>query len=279
VQTLAQIKAMLAERGVRPRHALGQNFLIDHNLLKRLIEDAAPPPHSLVLEVGPGTGTLTETLLARGLRVIACELDPTLADVVTQRITELGYAERFRLIRGDCLDPGKRVSRELISAIGDEPFSLIANLPYAAATPLMIALLIDHPHCRTMAVTIQREVIDRLAARPNTKDYGALSIIAQSLATITPLAKLPPECFWPRPQVTSGMVLLTRRPDPLTRQPRELAAFCHTLFSKRRKQLGAILGRTAPLPDGIDPAQRPESLTPQQIIATMELQPSSNDEG
>ena len=270
MQTLAEIKAMLAERGLRPRHALGQNFLIDQNLLRRLVESAQLKAGPLVLEVGPGTGTLTEALLEAGARVIACEMDRNLAALLRERIPSLGYEARFRLIEGDCLETGKKVNRELISAIGEEPFVLVANLPYGAATPLMLSLLIDHPHCSRMAVTIQREVVDRLAAPHGSKDYGLLSIVAQALARIEPLAKLPPECFWPRPDVTSAMVLLERRSDPLTREPRRLAAFAQTLFSKRRKQLGSILGRDVPWPEGITADQRPEELSPTQVVMLME---------
>lgn len=270
MQTLAEIKAMLAERGLRPRHALGQNFLIDQNLLRRLVESAQIKAGQLVLEVGPGTGTLTEALLEAGARVIACEMDRNLAALLRERIPSLGYEARFRLIEGDCLETGKKVNRELISAIGEEPFVLVANLPYGAATPLMLSLLIDHPHCSRMAVTIQREVVDRLAAPHGSKDYGLLSIVAQALARIEPLAKLPPECFWPRPDVTSAMVLLERRSDPLTREPRRLAEFAHTLFSKRRKQLGSILGRDVPWPEGITADQRPEELSPEQVVMLMD---------
>lgn len=271
MQTLAQIKEMLAERGLRPRHALGQNFLIDHNLLTKLVTSARLMPGELVLEVGPGTGTLTETLLAAGCRVIACEMDRNLASLLTDRLSAQGHTDRFRLVEGDCLGDGKRVNPTLINAIGDEPFKLVANLPYGAATPLMISLLIDHPRCSLMAVTIQKEVVDRLAAKAGSRDYGLLSIVVQAMARVQPLAKLSPECFWPRPDVTSAMVLVERRSDPLTRDGRRLAELCHTLFSKRRKQLGAILGRTVALPEGVLPEQRPEELTPEQIVELMEM--------
>jgi 16S rRNA (adenine1518-N6/adenine1519-N6)-dimethyltransferase len=272
VQTLTEIKAMLEERGLSPRHALGQNFLIEQKLITKLIDSAGAQPGDLVLEVGPGTGTLTEGLLDRGCRVIACELDRGLAELLRDR---LGSRASFTLIEGDCLASGKRLNTDVVRALdvasaGAPPaFKLIANLPYQAATPLMLNLLIEHPGCSHMAVTIQREVAQRLGAPAGSKDYGLLGVVAQAGAHIEPVAKLPPECFWPRPEITSAMVLLTRRQTPLTPDLGRLASFCHTLFSKRRKQLGAILGRDVPFPPGIDPALRPENCSPEDLIRLM----------
>lgn len=263
MQTLADIRAILDAAGLAPRHALGQNFLLDHNLITKLIDAAAPAPGEIVLEVGPGTGTLTESLLDRGARVIAIELDRGLARVLRER---LGARPNFSLIEGDCLESKSQLNTEAAAALADAPFVMIANLPYGAATPLMLTLLIDHPRCRGMWVTIQREVADRLAAAPKTKDFGPLSIVAQSLATVRRIALLPPECFWPRPDITSAMVALVRRPDPLTDNPRGLSAFCAALFSKRRKQLGSVLGRGIDWPQGITPENRAEDLSPELII-------------
>lgn len=262
---------MLEERGLRPKHALGQNFLIDKNLLGKLIDASAVASGDLVLEVGPGTGTLTESLLHKGCRVVACELDDSLAALLQERMPALGYGERFRLVQGDCLDKGKVLNRTAAAAIGDEPFKLVANLPYGAATPLMLNLLMDHPRCSLMAVTIQREVAQRLGAKHGSRDYGLLSVVTQCLGTVETVASLPPECFWPRPEITSSMVIVRRRTDPLTRDGAGLVALCHRLFSKRRKQLGAILGREQPLPPGVTATQRPEELTPDQFVALLEL--------
>ncbi len=332
MQTLAEIRAMLEARGLRPRHPLGQNFLIDHNLIAKLVDTAGVGAGSVVLEVGPGTGTLTDELLARGCRVVACELDAGLAALLRERYALVldGSAQSrgkqgstdpqrvreaagtpalpdpraeaggtpappdpnmhrrdaratdsqggtpappdakrgsLQLIEGDCLADKHTLAPAIVEAIGEAPFSLVANLPYGAATPLMMTLLIDHPRCTSMFVTLQREVADRLRAKPGTRDYGPLSVLASSLARVSLIATLPPECFWPRPDVTSAMVGLVRRDDPLTDDPRALAVCCKRLFGQRRKQLGSILGREVAWPSGVEPTARAESLEVEQVIA------------
>lgn len=267
MQTLAEIKAILEQHGLSPRHALGQNFLIERTLIAKLLDAAGAKAGDVVLEVGPGTGTLTEALLERGCRVIACELDRGLAEVLRHR---LGSNPTFTLIEGDCLATGKKLNADIAQALaGVAAFKLIANLPYQAATPLILNLLIDHAACGVLAVTIQKEVAERLAAKPGGKDYGTLAVVAQAAAEIAPVAKLPPECFWPRPEITSAMVLLTRRAEPLTNELGKLASFAQGLFSKRRKQLGAILGRTKAFPEGIGADLRPESLSPADFVRLM----------
>lgn len=284
MQTLAQIRQLLESRSLAPRKALGQNFLIDHNLIRKLVDAANVHPGDLVLEVGPGTGTLTEELLTRGCRVVACELDHGLAALLRERLADpqssLGAPAqaRFTLIEGDALAHKRALNPDILHALAAHatppapsgtlpPFKLIANLPYGAATPIMLALLTLHPQCRGMFVTIQREVADRLLAQPGTADYGPLAVVTQAVADITRLATLPPECFWPRPDVTSAMVAITPKTYPLTNDPARLADAAQHLFTRRRKQLGAILGRNFEFPEGIDPQLRAEALSIPQILA------------
>lgn len=273
MQTQTQIKALLAARGLRPRHALGQNFLVEKTLVAKLVDQAGVQPGDAVLEVGPGTGTLTEALLARGARVVACELDPGLAQLLRDRLAagELpgAHAANLTIISGDALERGRRLNTDALAALGppdERPFALVANLPYQAGTPIMLALLVDHPRCHTLAVTVQREVAQRLVAPPGGKDYGTLGIVAQAVADVKVIAELGPACFWPPPDVHSSMVLLRRRQTPLCTDPARLLLFCQAMFAKRRKQLGAILGRSLALPAGIDPQQRPETLRVEQFI-------------
>jgi 16S rRNA (adenine1518-N6/adenine1519-N6)-dimethyltransferase len=281
VQTLAEIREILQSRGLAPRKSLGQNFLIDHNLIRKLVDAAAlePPPHTppVILEVGPGTGTLTEELLGRGAHVIACELDRGLAELLRERFAEPQRAigappeARFTLIEGDALATKRALNPDILDALAGRPFRLISNLPYAAGTPVILTLLIDHPECSGLFVTIQREVADRLTAGPGTKEYGPLAVVAQAVADVHRLAALPPECFWPRPEVTSAMVALVRKEHPLTgddpNAPRKLAEAAQRLFAARRKQLGSLLGRGFDFPQGIAPEARAERLSLHQILA------------
>jgi 16S rRNA (adenine1518-N6/adenine1519-N6)-dimethyltransferase len=291
MQSLTQIKELLASCGLSPRHALGQNFLIDQNLVRKLVDAAGVRAtdrasrsvrtptvqshgrwHEIILEVGPGTGTLTEELLARGCEVVACELDPGLAGLLRDTLGK-EHPERFRLIEGDCLASKREVSPAVLAALGRREFTLVSNLPYGAATPLMLALLTRHPECRGLYVTVQREVADRMLARPGTKDYGTLGVVAQAVGEPSLIATLPPECFWPRPDVTSSMVACPRREHPLADDPAALADFCQAVFSKRRKQLGAVLGREGPWPPGVSSTDRAEALPPESLIALSRTHP------
>jgi 16S rRNA (adenine1518-N6/adenine1519-N6)-dimethyltransferase len=229
-----------------------------------------------VLEVGPGTGSLTEALLEAGAKVIACEIDENLADIVADRL-----GDRITLIRGDCLARGRALAPAIVEAIDARAFRLVANLPYQVASPLMTTLLLDHPDCTGQYVTIQKEVADRLLAKPGGKEYGPLGIIIGALAEVKRIGAVPPTCFWPQPKVTSAMVSILpsvprkrargegppeggRIESPEAR--RSFARFITDLFSKRRKQLGSIFGRDRTWPAGVTADMRPEVLTVEQLI-------------
>jgi 16S rRNA (adenine1518-N6/adenine1519-N6)-dimethyltransferase len=269
MQTLTEIKALLAGRGIRPKHRFGQNFLHDHNQLRKLVEAAGVRPGEVVVEVGPGTGTLTETLVEAGAEVIACEIDLDMQAIVRERL-----GDRVRLVCGDCLDGKHALSAELMAAIGGRPFVLVANLPYNAASPLMAMLASRHPECRGQFVTVQKEVGDRIRAEPNTRDYGPLTVLLQLLSEIREIAVVKPGSFWPAPDVTSAMIAIEPRGEQIFASAEEVARFerfTHEVFSKRRKQLGAILGRDGAWPEGVVPEMRPEVLTPSTLLTLFRL--------
>ncbi len=273
MQTLSEIRALLDERGLHPKHRLGQNFLHDKNILAKLIDAADLQPGELVLEIGPGTGTLTEALLDAGAQILACEIDSDIASIIEDRLSG-----RVQVICGDCLDSHRRLSCEIVSALADQSFKLVANLPFQIASPLLCTMLIHHPKCTGQYVTIQKEVADRLLAEPGTKAYGPLTIIVGALGDVKRICTVKPTCFWPQPKVESAMVSIF--PSPLgsgvrgegssaletTQQRQDFARFVTQLFTKRRKQLGSILGRDCDWPAGVTADLRPEALRVERII-------------
>lgn len=266
---------MLEARGLSPQKMFGQNFLIDHNLIRKLVDAAQLNAGDVVLEVGPGTGVLTEELIERGCKVIACDIDRGLCELLRERL-----GSRITLIEGDCLASKHALSQQLTDALSHfdvshdsaEHFKLVANLPYACATPLMMILLSQWRSCDGLFVTIQKEVADRLAAKHSTKEYGPISVLAQSVSNVEMIAKLPPHCFWPQPDVTSAMIALKRLPIPKTKDPAGLLSFCNRLFEQRRKQLGGVLaaihneGTFTTTPTFIDTTRRAESMSVAELI-------------
>ncbi len=259
----------------------------------------------VVLEVGPGTGVLTAPLLESGAKLVAVEIDRFLEPILRQQfIAHRQNEDQFaELMIDDVLDGKHNINLNVVrslrraatsdsDATSSRAFKLIANLPYNVASPLLANLIllpylnegvvgdpIDAPiplpdseiPIMTLAViTIQKEVADRLTAKPGGKDYGALGVLIQAMCQVKRLAVLKPGCFWPQPKVDSAIVELKLRKKPLTDRPTRLAATLHTLFSQRRKQIGTILGRETALPDDIDPTLRPEQLTVEQLIAISE---------
>lgn len=282
MQSLSEIKSLLEARGLSPRKVFGQNFLIDHNLIRKLVDASGAQAGDVALEVGPGTGTLTEELLARGCFVVAAEIDRGLAELLRERFASHG--ERFVLVEGDCLESKRALAGPLLAAVQSaidrahsakpnpqRVFRLVSNLPYGAGTSVMAILLADHPSCVAQAVTIQKEVADRLMAPAGSRDFGPVSVVAQAVAEPKLVASLPPECFWPRPEITSAMMTLTRRDHPLTAHPRALLDIAQRIFEKRRKQLGGVLGDLVGegfvFPDGITRTQRAEELSITQFVA------------
>lgn len=266
MQTLSEIRSILSERGLRPKHSLGQNFLHDKNILSKLVEAANISNGELILEIGPGTGTLTESLLDKQAKLIACELDHSLAEIIEER-----YGSKLNLIRGDCLDSHRKLSCEVVTALAGQPFKLVANLPFQIASPLMCTLLIEHPSCKAQFITIQKEVAQRLLAKPGTKEYGPLTIIVGALADVKRICTIKPSCFWPQPKIESAMVSIIPKAEHKVADPTSFARFVTELFTKRRKQLGTILGKDTNWPSGVTADLRPEALTIDQFIELVSI--------
>jgi 16S rRNA (adenine1518-N6/adenine1519-N6)-dimethyltransferase len=294
-QSLTQIKTLLEQHGLSPSRALGQNFLHDANAVGKVVSAGLPASDvaaggPIVLEVGPGTGTLTEALLEAGAVVVAVELDRGLAGLLRDR---LGGRERFTLVEGDVLAGKRELSPAVVEAVrgvggagssatdvalpeGAMPgFRLVANLPYQVASPLLILLAeraAAAPAQAEMlggAVTVQREVADRLVAGPaQGKAYGPMSVLVGNAFELERVAVLKPGHFWPPPKVDSAILRLTRRPAPICDDVAGLNTLVHTLFGQRRKQIGSLLKRghgEIDWPNGTRPDMRAGELTCRQL--------------
>jgi 16S rRNA (adenine1518-N6/adenine1519-N6)-dimethyltransferase len=270
-QTKQQIESLLARAGSHPRHRFGQNFMIDQNLVRLVAEAGKLNQNDLVLEVGPGTGTLTEELLDRAGSVIAVEIDRDLSALLREQFANRPH---FSLIEGDALAGKHALNSQILEVLqsardAGESLKLVANLPYNIASPLIIELLLAGVDL--LAFTVQKEVADRLRAGAGSEDYGPLSIIAQLLARVQMLRTLPPQAFWPAPKIESALVRLARD-DRLASKARPFSQFVHSIFSYRRKTLRKALSQAGLDAEKLlqssrlDAQIRAEELTPMQLL-------------
>jgi 16S rRNA (adenine1518-N6/adenine1519-N6)-dimethyltransferase len=258
-----ETRAKLAELGHLPRRSLGQNFLVDGNIVRKSLELAAVAPGDHVVEIGPGLGTLTAALLDAGAEVWAIETDPNLHAHIDASLAA-AHPERMHLLRGDA------VERPLAGypAPAGQAFKIVANLPYAITTPWLDGIL-GGPLPERMVLMLQQEAAQRYLAVPGTKSFGAISIFLQAAYEIKAGHKVGPNCFHPRPDVDSMLLPLHRRPQPVLFAP-AVKRLIRACFQQRRKQIGALLRDK--LPDGgaawlehlrtagLSPQARPEQI-------------------
>ena len=285
MQTCSEIREILAGAGLSPNKRLGQCFMIDKNLLGKVLALADPSGDRTVLEVGPGTGTLTEELLTRAGRVVAVELDGGLAEVLRRRFAR---CDNFVLIEGDAL-AGKHALTPAVKAELGSSADLVANLPYSIATPLVAQCLIESWQAvcgrqegrvcfDRMTFTVQQEVARRMRADPGRGEYGPISVLMALLGQVTTGPAIPASAFWPAPKVASRALRIDfdRSAAGAVKDVAVLAAVVSMAFGQRRKQIGSILKR----PGGpfappalrsaldaarIDPASRAERIAPEQF--------------
>ncbi len=279
MQTKSTIRSLLSQAGLRPNKRFGQNFLIDGNLMRKLVEAAGLSSDDIVLEVGAGTGSLTEELSDAAGAVVTVEIDDRLIGIVRSR---LAGRDNVALLHRDALAGKHALAGDVLdemTAARDRlggRMLLVANLPYQVASPLIVDLLIGPLELARLCFTVQKEVGQRLTAGPGGREYGPISVITQALARIDKIAAVPPQAFWPAPSVDSVML----RVDPLPRvdleagDPAALAALVRTAFAHRRKTLSYNLAREmgkdeaarAAAAADVDATLRPERLSVAEYI-------------
>lgn len=230
-----EIRRLAEEIGVRPTKTLGQNFVIDGNTIRRIVNAAKVDPTETVLEVGPGLGSLTLGLIDAAAHVVAVEIDPVLAAKLPSTIAA------FRPDSVDKLDVVLEDAMRVLE-LPAEPTALVANLPYNVAVPVVLHLLEHFPSLKHGLVMVQDEVADRMVAGPGSKTYGVPSVKGAWYSQMRKAGVIGMNVFWPAPKISSGLVEFTRREPPVTRASREeVFAVIDAAFAQRRKTLRAAL--------------------------------------
>jgi 16S rRNA (adenine1518-N6/adenine1519-N6)-dimethyltransferase len=247
-QTISFLINRFRDAGIRPDTRHGQNFLIDLNLVQMLVDAGQLDRRDVVLEVGTGTGSLTAMLASRAGAVVSVEISSELHQLASEELVDF---PNVTLLHLDALKNKHRLHPDLLEAVrgylGHDParrLKLVANLPYNVATPIVSNLLSWEIRPYSMTVTIQKELADRITARPRTKDYGALSVWIQSQCTAEIVRILPPTVFWPRPKVHSAIIHIVPNEQLRSRiaDPPFFHTFVRSIFLHRRKFLrGSLL--------------------------------------
>lgn len=257
------IKALLNEMGHRPNKGLGQNYLIDGNIIGIIIHAAELSPSDTLLEIGPGLGALTQALLATGAPLTAVEKDPAMARHIHHTF------EGVTLLEEDVLDVD--LAELFVGGVN----KIVANLPYSVGSRFIVDALEAAPLPEKMVFMVQKEVADRLTAQPGSKAYGPLAIWSQLNYDVKNVKNVSPNCFMPAPKVWSAIVRFEKRATPLAEVPdyTRFKRLVKTVFTQRRKQIGSNLRNNLPEffqgleKAGIDPSTRPEQIPIEQWAA------------
>jgi 16S rRNA (adenine1518-N6/adenine1519-N6)-dimethyltransferase len=278
IATPGRTREILEKYGFSFKKSLGQNFLIDTNILRKIVDFAELSDETGAIEIGPGIGALTEQLARRAKKVVAFEIDQRLLPILEDTLSPYG---NVRIIHQDVLkaDIHRVIAEEFID-VAD--IMVVANLPYYVTTPIIMKLLTDRLPIRGMVVMLQKEVADRLAAKPGTKDYGSLSIAIQYYTEAETVMTVPRTVFIPQPNVDSAVIRLIKRKQPPVKVEDEVFFFqvVRASFAQRRKTILNNLVNN--LPNGkamkeqiervltetdIDPRRRGETLTMEEFAA------------
>ncbi len=267
----AAIRELADRLGVRPTKQWGQNFVVDANTVRRIVRAGEVTADDVVVEVGPGLGSLTLALLEQARRVVAIEVDPRLAEALPETVATMapGRAADLEVVPADAL--------RVTDLPGPPPTALVANLPYNVSVPVVLHLLETFPSIERVLVMVQLEVAERLAAAPGSKTYGVPSVKAAWYGDVSLAGTVSRSIFWPVPNVDSGLVRLTRREPPASEASREEVFACiDAAFAQRRKTLraalkgwagSAVAAEEALRAAGVDPQARGEQLSVEQFAA------------
>jgi 16S rRNA (adenine1518-N6/adenine1519-N6)-dimethyltransferase len=288
MHTKHQIQKLLSEEGVKPNKRLGQHFLIDLNLMRKLVEYANISSEDVVLEVGCGTGSLTEALSECAGMVVAVEVDKTLCHIARGEVIK---ARNVVILNTDVLDNKHNLNKEVIEAIKSARckfngrFLLLSNLPYHAASPLLFNLCVGPVVVDEMYITVQKEVADRMIAEPGRKEYGPLSIVMAATGKVELLKVLKTSVFWPTPRVESAFVKFSRENNKVEqiKDKRLFEEILHLFMQHRRKMVISsakfAAGRLAEINNWqqifeqlcINPKNRPEQLNVSEYVELSNL--------
>ena len=264
------IRTLAKDIDVSPTKKWGQNFVIDPNTVRRIVDAAHVNEKDIVLEVGPGLGSLTLALLEKAKHVVVVEIDPRLAEKLPHTIAKFaaGHEDDVTVVQADAL---------MVTELPREPTKLVANLPYNVSVPVVLHLLENFPSIQEVLVMVQAEVADRLAATPGSKIYGVPSVKASWYGQTSRAGAIGRNVFWPAPNVDSGLVRIERRETPGDEDLRKsVFALVDSAFGQRRKtlrsSLSAALGSSARIDDvlaraGVDSGLRGEQLDLNDFVA------------
>lgn len=272
----SELKPLLARHGFAFSKSLGQNFLIDEGVLSKIVDASALTPDTCALEIGPGAGTLTQRLAQHAKKVVAVEIDSALIPILNET---MGAFDNFHLVHKDIMEVDlKALTSEQFD---NAPFCVAANLPYYITTPIVMNLLESRLPVTSMTLMVQKEVADRMAAKPGTKDYGALSVAVQYYTEPQIICKAEPHCFMPQPKVASTVVNLKVLPAPsvAVNDEKKFFQIVKSAFGQRRKTLLNALSKSPYLSLekqaiqaaldklGLDPSIRGERLSIEQFAS------------
>jgi len=268
---MVSVKRELAEYDLTPRKRWGQHFLVDRNILSKVIRTAELEKEDVVLEIGPGLGEMTLALARQVKKVIAVEIDRKLAKILKEKTADFS---NIMVIEADVL----KIRFEQLCRQGHQPLKVVANLPYQISTPLLFRFIESRDLFSSLTLTLQREVAERMIASPGGKDYGPLSIFTQSVSDLSIQFYIKPSAFFPPPKVESAVIHMVWKERPFVK-PEEQGWFKKVVkgcFSYRRKRLiNALRHADLLLPEdlekriekiGIDSQRRPETLTIQEFV-------------